>query len=198
MDYTLFEINKHKMNICNLSNKLSNTFDINQEILINNEIKKETETIQSLLNIKQNLLSQNNNMNFINPMFNQNNNINNMNNIYLNQQQIMMQQMEQQRIMQEEMERIKREEEKKKNTIAVIFRKGFNSDKEKKFQVLCNCNDKISDIIEKYRIISNDDRVSEEKFIFNAKALNPGLTLSEAGLIENAHIFVVETKGVRG
>ena len=118
MDYTLFEINKHKMNICNLSNKLSNTFDINQEILINNEIKKETETIQSLLNIKQNLLSQNNNMNNMN-----------------NQQQNMMQQMEQQRIMQQEMERMKREEEeKKKNTITVYFNKDYLSEKKKNFK----------------------------------------------------------------
>ena len=179
MDYTLFEINKHKMNICNLSNKLSNTFDINQEILINNEIKKETETIQSLLNIKQNLLSQNNNMNNMN-----------------NQQQNMMQQMEQQRIMQQEMERMKREEEeKKKNTIIVYFRKGPFPENGKSFLIECNLNEKISDIINRYRIISKDDKVSHEKFIFNAKPLNPGLTVAEAGLIENSNIFVVETKG---
>ena len=49
-----------------------------------------------------------------------------------------------------------------------------------------------------YRIISNDDRVSGKKFVFNAKTLNPRLTVAEAGLIENDHILVVETKGVRG
>ena len=43
MENTLFEINKHKYNILSLSNKLINTFDINQEILINNELKKESE-----------------------------------------------------------------------------------------------------------------------------------------------------------
>ena len=121
--------------------------------------------------------------------------MNNMN----NQQQNMMQQMEQQRIMQQEMERMKREEEeKKKNTITVYFNKDYLSEKKKNFQFNVILNEKISDIINRYRIISKDDKVSHEKFIFNAKPLNPGLTVAEAGLIENSNIFVVETKGVRG
>ena len=49
MDYALLEINQHKINISNLSNQLINTFEINQEIFINNEIKKETEILYSLL-----------------------------------------------------------------------------------------------------------------------------------------------------
>ena len=53
MDYTLIEIKKHKTIIQNLSNKLINTFDFNQEISINNEISKETEFLLSLLNIKK-------------------------------------------------------------------------------------------------------------------------------------------------
>ena len=40
MDYTLIEINKHKNNISNLSTKLLNTFNINEEIFFNSEIKK--------------------------------------------------------------------------------------------------------------------------------------------------------------
>ena len=39
MNYTLEEIRKHKNKIYDLSNKLINTFDINQEIMINNKIK---------------------------------------------------------------------------------------------------------------------------------------------------------------
>ena len=62
MDSTLFEINKHKININNLSNQLNNTFDINQEIFINNQIKIETEILNSLLILKQNSM--------MNPMIN--------------------------------------------------------------------------------------------------------------------------------
>ena len=62
MDSTLFEINKHKININNLSNQLNNTFDINQEIFINNQIKIETEILNSLLISKKNSM--------MNPMIN--------------------------------------------------------------------------------------------------------------------------------
>ena len=123
-DSTLFEINKHKNNISNLSNKFLNTFNIQEEIFLNNEIKKETEILVSLLNIKNNILNsnqqptQNINNHFFMPMFNQNNinNINNNNNNMNNnqlpqmpkhqiqnpmQQQMMMQQMQQQMMMQQ-------------------------------------------------------------------------------------------------
>ena len=36
MNYTLEEIKRHKIKINYLSNKLINTFDINEEIMINN------------------------------------------------------------------------------------------------------------------------------------------------------------------
>ena len=63
MDFTLIEINKHKNNINNLSTKLLNTFNINEEISINNEIKKEAEILVSLLNIKMNsIMAQNQQM----------------------------------------------------------------------------------------------------------------------------------------
>ncbi len=93
MENTLFEINKHKYSILSLSNQLINTFDINQEISINNELKKETEFLLSLLNIKyneiMNQMAMNNNMNFINPLMNLNF-INNNNQLQqMLQQQIM-------------------------------------------------------------------------------------------------------------
>ncbi len=63
MDFTLIEINKHKNNINNLSTKLLNIFNINEEISINNEIKKEVEILVSLLNIKMNsIMAQNQQM----------------------------------------------------------------------------------------------------------------------------------------
>ena len=39
---------------------------------------------------------------------------------------------------------------------------------------------------------------NHEKFIYNAKALYPDLTVEESGLTDNSNIFVVETKGIRG
>ena len=56
MDFILIEINNHKNNISNLSTKLLNAYDINEEISINNEIKKETEILVSLLNIKMKII----------------------------------------------------------------------------------------------------------------------------------------------
>ena len=50
------EINIHKTKLMNLINNLINTQLINEEIFINNEIKKESENIVSLLNVKQNIL----------------------------------------------------------------------------------------------------------------------------------------------
>ena len=71
MEFIQQEINKHKTKLMNLINNLINTQLINEEIFINNEIKKESECLISLLNVKQNTLmnqmNQNNNINF-NPL----------------------------------------------------------------------------------------------------------------------------------
>ena len=47
------EINTHKTKLLSLINNLINTQLINEEIFINNEIKKESECLISLLNVKQ-------------------------------------------------------------------------------------------------------------------------------------------------
>ena len=63
--------------------------------------------------------------------------------------------------------------------------------------VQCKSGDKVSKIINKYRNRSGD-RDTSKKFIFNGFALNPDLTAVEAGLNNNATIYVVATKGIRG
>ena len=97
MDNTLYEINKHKFNILSLENKLINTYEINQEISINNEIKKETEFLLSLLNIKNSTMMNRmamNNMNFFGPVVNPNFvNNNNQFQQMIQQQPMQMQQM---------------------------------------------------------------------------------------------------------
>ena len=58
------EINIHKNKLIMLINNLINTQLVNEEIFINNEIKKESEFLNSLLNLKQNsLMNQNHNFN---------------------------------------------------------------------------------------------------------------------------------------
>ena len=102
MENTLNEINKRKLNIVSLGNKLISTYNINEEIFISNEIKKETDFLLSLLNIKNsammNQMAMNNNMNNFNPMMNPN--FVNYNNQL--QQLIQLQQMQMQQIMQQQ------------------------------------------------------------------------------------------------
>ena len=77
----------------------------------------------------------------------------------------------------------------------VIFR--ANGPTGEPIMVQCKSGDKVSKIINKYRMRSADQDTSK-KFIFNGFALNPDLTAVEAGLHNNATIYVVATKGIRG
>ena len=49
------EIKQHKIKIYDLLIQLINTINVNEEIILNNEIKNESNIILSLLNIKINL-----------------------------------------------------------------------------------------------------------------------------------------------
>ena len=59
MENVLEEIKKHKNKMNELSTRLINITDINEEILLNTEIKNETEFLLSLFNIKKNLININ-------------------------------------------------------------------------------------------------------------------------------------------
>ena len=81
---------------------------------------------------------------------------------------------------------------------SVIFRaSGTTGQAGAPIMVQCMPNDKVRDVIEKYRNKSND-RDTTKKFIFNAKNLNADLSVAEAGITNNANIFVVATKGIKG
>ncbi len=58
--------------------------------------------------------------------------------------------------------------------------------------VQCMPDDKVSDVIKKYRKKAGDH--DSTKFIFNAKNLNPCLTVAEAGITNNAIIFPIKVK----
>ena len=80
---------------------------------------------------------------------------------------------------------------------SIIFRKSGEGEQGAPIMVQCLDSDKVSEVIKRYRAKSGDQDPSK-KFIFNAKALNLDLTVAEAGLTDNANIFVVTTRGVKG
>ena len=82
--------------------------------------------------------------------------------------------------------------------ISVIFRaSGATGQASAPIMVQCMSDEKVSEVIEKYRNKSGD-RDPTKKFIFNAKNLAPSLSVAEAGITNNANIFVVATKGIKG
>ena len=77
------------------------------------------------------------------------------------------------------------------NYIYIIFKLQSEYGRNNQLTILCYPNDKVSDIIEKFRNKANvhDDN---RRFIYNAKELNPSLSLAEAGLLHNSIIYVVK------
>ena len=81
--------------------------------------------------------------------------------------------------------------------INVTFRTNSDKGKNSQITIQCSINEKVSDLIEKYRN-ETGDRDNSKKFIYDARALNPSLTLLEAGMQNNSNVFVVVIKGVKG
>ena len=81
--------------------------------------------------------------------------------------------------------------------IYVTFRHSSPGENKKPITIKCRINEKVSDLIEKYRAESGD-RDKNKKFIYNAKALHPSLTLSEAGIENKSNIFVVVIHELKG
>ena len=78
-------------------------------------------------------------------------------------------------------------------SFTVIFSHIGNDTNKLPIMVNVKENEKISDIIQKYRQKSSNYDINI-KFIWNAKDLNHSLTVAEAGLTNNANIFVVKTR----
>jgi hypothetical protein len=66
---------------------------------------------------------------------------------------------------------------------------------DKKYIIICDPNEKISSLIEKYRLKA-DDHVQKEKFLFNGKELDSNKTLSEAGLRNGSKINVCDMRDI--
>ena len=137
----------------------------------------------------------NNNDNIFNPLM-----INNqMQQQMMAQQQMIAQQqmMQQQMMAHQKMIAPQQMMEMQNTSIEVIFRQsGQNQEDIPPKMVQCNLDDKVSSLIEKYRIKSGD-RDTTKKFVYNAKILCPSLTLREAGIAHRSNIFVVSTKRIK-
>ena len=198
MDYTLSEIVKHKSTIMNLSNKLINTYDVNQEISINEELIKEAQFLLSLLNIKKNFLFgqnfQNNNMNNIfNPM--QNNPMNMFNNINNNQFPQMMPIQSMQNIFNNN--NMNDIQEPKKEEIILLFEK--EQDRRSIITIHCTPDDKLSFVFNQYvQKINFRSNRNDLKFIYNNSALNPSKSVKEAGLVNYSKILVYDINDIIG
>ena len=164
------EINIHKTKLMNLINNLINTQLINEEIFINNEIKKESECLISLLNVKQKeLLNQMNNNINLNPLMFQPNNMMNIPPININQMNI-------------EQPQINR------NHLNIIFER--ETDVPKNIVIRTQYNETVSDIIKKYQEKSND--YNDNFYLWDLKDLNNYMnsTLSELKIkhLEKIHV----------
>ena len=165
MEFIQEEINNHKVKLMNLINTLISTQSINEEIFINSEIKKESELLNSLLNIKQKeVLNQ---MYQINQM-NQNINLN----PFMPQPNLMMNAP----LMND-----------KDEILNVRFHQIYG---DVQWIILCNKNEKICDVIKKYRQKAND--FNDNDFIYNNERLNifSNSTLSELSYKNNDKILV--------
>jgi len=74
---------------------------------------------------------------------------------------------------------------------------GEGEDNNKGIEIQCKLEEKVSEIIQRYRSKTGDNDKTK-RFIFNAKLLNQDLSVAEAGLQNNSNIFVVTTKGIKG
>ena len=173
MEYTLEEIRKHKNRINELSTKLLNAMDINEEILINTEIKNETEFLSTLLNIKRNEINNN-----------------------MNQQMFAQQMMQEAMIQQQQMmaAQVAAQQAQMNNDI-----NNYHSEN-KKINIKFNKNGKITyikmrddemvaELINEYFVRTN---AVIGIFKFNNRNLSPGDTSSlwEIGLKDNSEIIV--------
>ena len=173
------EINQHKYKLKLLIDNLINTQNINEENMINNEIKKESEFITSLLNMKENSLMnqmfQNNNPNFnqMNFGFNINGinqpnvadfNINEFNNNIPNQ--------------------------KKMN---IIFKREWDA---KTTTIISSPEGKISDLVQEYRMRFND--YDKRDFIYNARPLDLSQSILGFRIGNNDVIKVIKQAALLG
>jgi len=197
MDYVLNEIKKYKNKLNDITNKLINIIDINQEISITKEIKNEIEFLSSLLNIKKNLLFPNK------PLNNDINNINDRNdNTYslLNKNDINIEPLQKEEFPIELYipidDDFKNKNLSKNNYLQRNQIKGYKINLRKSYgrfagNIVCLPDEKIANVIERYKNKYGDYNLYK-KFVFKDKDLLLDSTVSEAGIKNNSNIIIFD------
>ena len=182
MDINQAKINKHKINIINLAMKLSNTFNINEEISINNEIKKETEFLQSLLDIK----NQQNIQEPMNPMIQKQ---------MMKQQQMLYQQIQQEMIQQRMMMIEQRMIQQPMNMPDYGWILFFEDQSQNSIESIKISEQKlVKEAIALY--MQKTGKNGHYQFIFNHQELYPELKICQSGLHDLSEILVIESKNI--
>ena len=179
MEYFQQEINIHKNNLKCFINELVITQSINNEIIIINEMKKEIESLISLLNAKQNALMNQIKINNNIKLNQLNLHPNPMNAPSINMNQMQLQFMS---------NNFQNKNMVNTQIINVKFEKDSNIT-----VLICNPDEKISEVIKKYKEKAND--YDENWFRFNNRELDPFKTLSEFKIGNNSQITVIK-KGI--
>ena len=197
MDYVLNEIKKYKNKLNDLTNKLINIIDINQEISITKEIKNEIEFLSSLLNIKKNLLFQNKPLN--NDIDNINDKNNNTYSLY-NKNDVNIGPLQKEELPLEIYIPINDEYKNKNlnriNDLQGNKIKGYKINLRKsngRFagNIVCLPDEKIANVIERYKNKYGDYNLYK-KFVFKDKDLLLDSTVSEAGIKNNSNIIIFD------
>ena len=190
MEYIQQNINFQKTKLLNLINNLINTQLINQEIYINNEIKKESELLSSFLIEKQKyVISQNSiNNNIINPFLMPQPNLM-MNAPQMNINPIKIPQVE---IIDDNLNNLENASQKKFINIKFV-----QTQSGKIYMLQCFDNDRICDVIEMYRKKAND--YNDNFFIFNNGDMNSlTKTLNDMGISDFSSIKVAIKRFLKG
>lgn len=95
----------------------------------------------------------------------------------------------QQKDINERMELLQSAINKMSSEITIIFKKEIGNNV-KEVNIKCFPNEKISSVINKYKDKINDFK--DYIFVFNAKKVNPDLTIEQTGLRDNGYLFVFE------
>ena len=156
-------------------------------------------------NLNNNMMNNNINNNMMNNNLNNNNNMmnnnminNNMNNI-IDENQMKQQMFQQQMMAQPQMmnQQTMMSMSKLPKTVVNNFNNNvysitFKQSNGQGVPIMMQCfpDEKISSIIEKYRILSGDDNPNC-KFVFNSNMLNPNLNIEESGIRDNDEIFII-------
>ena len=179
------EISQLNLLISNIKMKICSSQNLNNINMINND-----PMINKMMN-NNNRLNSNNFNNDMSNSISSNNNINKNNNINMINSGTFSNNMMDNNNKKNNLININQFSKIDDEEIYVIFIK-----EETKTRFKCKRNEKVNDIIEKYREEAFDDDTNIE-FIYNGKELNKlnkNLTASEAGISNNSNIYVVTSK----